>query len=107
MSRSLYHLVVDILDENQELKVLEETPTSKPLSLDMNAKVLATYSVDNSHDFGSIRVEDSILDMHEADLTSDTAIVKVADFYYSKKDLNFNVPTNGAYDEFTPQNSTC
>lgn len=105
MSRSLYYLVVDLLDETQELKVVEES-SSAPLSLDMNAKVLATYSVDNSHDFGSIRIEDSILDMYEADLTSDTGINKIADFYYSKKDLNFKVPSNGDYDVFIPKNNS-
>lgn len=107
MSRSIYHLHYDIADETQELQVTEEVQTIRPLSLDMNAHVVATYSVDNSHDFGSIRIEDAILDMHEADLTIDTAIVKIADGFYTKKDINFSVPENGAYDEFKPQSNSC
>ena len=105
MSRSLYHLHFNIEDETQELQVTEENLKARPLSLDMNAHVIATYSVDNNHDFGSIRIEDAILDMHEAELTIDTGIVKIADGFYSKNDVSFSIPTNGEYNEFVPKDS--
>lgn len=83
--RVLYHLHLDVTDETQELTVTEELPETATLDLIPEIQVLATYSVDTDYDFGSIRVEDSILDMHEDGLSTSPGIVKIADFYYSKK----------------------
>lgn len=100
--RVLYHLHLDVTDETKELFVTEELPDTESLNLTPEVQVLATYSVDTDYDFGSIRIEDEILDMHEEGLSTSPGIVKIADFYYSKKDLTFSAPTKGVYDEFRP-----
>jgi hypothetical protein len=84
MSRSLYHLIFDLADPDKTLIVAEETPESPCYDSQPSTVVLATYSVDNDYDFGSITVEDAIIEMHENELSMDNGIVKLMDGYYTK-----------------------
>ena len=87
MSRSIYHLIYDLKDPDKTLIVAEETQEIPGYDSQPNIVVLATYSVDNDYDFGSIAIEDTILEMHENDLSTDSGIVKLMDGYYTKNGL--------------------
>lgn len=85
MAQSIWYLHNDIMSP-QDLHVTEGTvEVAYGLETSPSANVLATYSVDEDYDFGSITVSDTILDMHEQCLRTVPGVHKLTDGFYVKQ----------------------
>lgn len=85
MSQVIWYLHNDI-SVPEDLHVSEGT-VDIAYGLESNpfANVIATYSVDDDYDFGSITIQDAILDMHEERLRTSPGIHKLTDGFYVKQ----------------------
>lgn len=85
MSQSIWYLYNDILVPD-DLHVVEGfAEVGLGLESSPTANVIATYSVDNDYDFGSVTVVDTILDMYEQGLRTSPGVHKLTDGFYTRQ----------------------
>lgn len=84
MATSIWYLYNDITAPEELLVVEGTAEVSAGIESSPSANVIATYSVDEDYDFGSITVQDTILDMHDERLRTVPGVHKLTDGFYTK-----------------------